>query len=383
MRPQVFEYLGRRIAVERADPATADWLEEFLCPAFRRLETPESSEWRVVIAPDAVSGTGSRELRPVGRDAHAAGPCVDCFTLDGHFEAFREVASADGCRVLQHAHQDTQFEVDVRRSVVRLQAADPGEDLRLTTMRIIRELGTIQALNQGCLPVHGGAIAVHGQGVMLTGPRRAGKTTTLLRSLVQHRADFIANDRLFLDLRSDAIVARGMPTILKIRASTLSLLPHLHDSFRQMPCFRSETLAEAGQRFLDPDHPRNNLLSLSASLSTAQLLAITGTRAVQDCPLSAIVFPAVAEPGQAARLKMIGAAAAAERLMSSCLLRPSVPLQTAAAFRRASDVAVLPDEQLRQLCTQVTERIPCFDYRLGREDLLPHVLGDSPLRKAA
>jgi hypothetical protein len=388
----VLDYLGCSVSIEGHDQATLDWLVEFLCPSFQQLVPSRSrqqpTDWRVVIE----QGDGDQGARDQGDGVSQ--PChllqntpaesrVDCFTLDGHFESFRQVTAAQGQRLLQHPDHHTLLEVDTARSVARLRATDSDENLRLTTMRVIRELGTIEALNQACLPVHGGAIAVNGQGIMFTGPRRAGKTTTLLRSLVQHQADFIANDRLFLDLRSVAAVVRGMPTILKIRASTLFLLPRLHDSYRQTPWFRSETLAEARQRFLDPDHPRNNLLSLSASLNTAQLLAITGTRAVQDSALSAIVFPAVAEPGQAARLKMIGAAAAAERLMSSCLLRPSVPLQTAPAFRRASDVAVVPDEQLRELCMQVTARVPCFDYRLGREDLLPQMLGDSPLRKAA
>jgi hypothetical protein len=75
------------------------------------------------------------------------------------------------------------------------------------------------ACSSGWAQVHASAFVVGGQAVLVIGEKGAGKTSMLLTALAEG-ADFMSNDRVLLGQRDGAVVVRGLPHSVTVRAGT-------------------------------------------------------------------------------------------------------------------------------------------------------------------
>jgi hypothetical protein len=94
--------------------------------------------------------------------------------------------------------------------------------------REIRMLLSRQLLDDGWVPMHAaGLVGPTGQAILLMGPKRAGKTTTLL-GLLRHGAGLMANDKLFVRCRyGETPMVRSLPVAAGLRGTTVALFPEL------------------------------------------------------------------------------------------------------------------------------------------------------------
>lgn len=99
--------------------------------------------------------------------------------------------------------------------------ATEGSRVRTALLRIIRG---VWVLGQEGLIIHGCALEKNGNGIVISGDKYAGKTTSLLNLCVKKGYDIVANDRLLL---SQSGIAKGIPTVVKLRPRTLKPFPEL------------------------------------------------------------------------------------------------------------------------------------------------------------
>jgi hypothetical protein len=261
-----------------------DWLAEFLSP------------WFSVGAEAAYTATVTFRTTP-GAHKEAAGAWtrhanqaeVDCFVLDSRVVRHPAWRDLDGGWTIVDHELDAVYRVAPDAARVEVMAGSGVPAARVALMRVVRELATAEALRNGALLLHAAALVRDGQGILLVGPKRAGKTTLLLRALAVPGTAFIANDRVVVDGTRDA-VARGMPSIVSVRPEVLAPMPSVAARLRALGYHHSLTMAEA--RHAGSGQPSGG----GADLSPAQLCDLLGVRATSAAPVRAVVF-LFASPG--------------------------------------------------------------------------------------
>ena len=92
----------------------------------------------------------------------------------------------------------------------------------IVAARVVRNIIVADRLAQGAVLVHGSSFAWAGNGVVVLGPKFAGKTTMLCAAL-SDGASFISNDRTLLD----GAHMMGLPVAVGVRRRTLEHFPQL------------------------------------------------------------------------------------------------------------------------------------------------------------
>lgn len=93
-----------------------------------------------------------------------------------------------------------------------------------TILRFIRSLTMSLAEHHGCFGFHSACVAIGDHGVLITGGKFAGKTTTLMAVLASGQAAFVSNDHVSIDSTG---VAHGWPIAVGVRPGTVRLTPVL------------------------------------------------------------------------------------------------------------------------------------------------------------
>jgi hypothetical protein len=321
---------------DRAAPLA--WLAEFLAGAFAPAPPGASPDATVELAVDAA------RLAEVEGDGE-----IDAFTRDGAFQRLRARRRGDGTLAMR----DGPVGFLVRGRATTVLAAEDGAPARRALLRVVRELATTHALARGLLHVHAAAVEVGGRVFALAGPRRSGKTTLLVHALRKGGARYVTNDRLFVDALAAAPTARGMPTIITLRDETLARFPELAQAMRDRRYARHLAIRECAGTLPEP---------APASLSPAQLCALTGANPAGPGPLHGVAFLAVDPAVARFEVRPLDAPEAAARLRASLLLA-ALPERAAEAFAGAApprDAATL-----ERLCAELARHTPCLDVRLG------------------
>jgi hypothetical protein len=226
-------------------------------------------------------------------------------------------------------------------------------------MRVVRELASNRAQQGGRFLLHASAFAVGDRGVIVGGPKAAGKTTFLVHALRAARVEYVSNDRVLVVPGARPRV-RGVPAIVSLRSDMLARFPAVAADLAAARYYQRLTLAEAAIR-PEPDAGQRAGLP---RLSPIQLCRLLGVQARAECELAAMVFPRITgEPGALA-LERLSPAEARARLESALFgIRPG---------RWVSAVFTLPEDSpppdratLAAGCQALAEVIPGFECRLG------------------
>ena len=299
----LFEFGGSRIVLDPMPAAHLQWLREFLTPAFalHRVAGGDGGARGGGSAPRIslrIDANRSRELLAAGAD----GGEVDAFVLDSGVVRLPTWRHHKGPAVFDESTQ-VFYIVDGHHTIV-LSAVDRPA-VRIALMRVIRELASNHAVDRGALLLHAAAFAINGRAVIVAGPKRAGKTTLLLQALETGQATYLGNDRVVISPSTNGPTARGMPTIVSIRASSLPLLPALTERLtRHCYHFRS-TLAEVHAVEQNAKPAAVDPVSRQ-TLTPAQLCELTTSRAVAWAPASLLLFPQFDGARELPRLTEIG-----------------------------------------------------------------------------
>lgn len=338
------------------DPADAAWLDEFLTPWCGR----------------AASGTGALQVRMIRSNRRAReltdewterrqqGPQPEptpCIRLETRTLAFDRWAGTAGWR-LADPLTGCQFVVTGRRvDVIAPEGAHAGQ---LFLAGMIREAltGAVAAAGR-VLDLHAAAFAVGGQAIVLTGRKRAGKTSLLCHALLSGGGALIANDRVFVHLDAAPPIACGIPTVAALRHGTLDTFPRLREGSATFPPLpRLDGPADTGPPGSPSPEPAGLLLTL------ARLAGRLGAPQLARAPLRAILLPEIAEDHDGWVLERLPEAAAATQL-AGCLHGGRVGGEASTFFTALmrGDASPLPPvgDQLGRLVSQV----PVYRFRLG------------------
>jgi hypothetical protein len=350
-----FLYPGVSILVVSDSPGHVPWLEEFLCPDFATAP-PAEADHTVILDIDT-----ARYLDLCRRGPDPSGTWIDCFALDsGAVRLPRWRSSPDEIVVFDGEYRVFCI-VTLDRRTIRLVAPRFDLSMRNSLMRVVRELAMIAAERAGALIVHGAAALVDGTGVVLAGPKKAGKTTLLLHLLSRPCAAFVTNDRVAVTMEAAGGAAlRGMPTIIAVRERTVRTFPSFEERLRWSGFHAWSTLDEVARR-----RRRRAAAQRLWALSPTQLATLLGVRRVASAALETILFPRVTGARGGIELRRLDPPEAADRLRQA-LFRAQAPTSHVgmllAPSAQTTDAA--PREEL---CRRLADRVPCFACALGRE----------------
>jgi hypothetical protein len=348
-----FHLAGHVMRVEGPDAALM-WLEEFLTPQFPVIRCPDPDRTIRFIVDSREHGQllARGPLRLRGR--------VECFTLDtGILSAALWNAQDDSPVAFDEAaHVFYRRPRSAPRVVEAVAEADTGP-ARVALMRIVREFAMMYAARAGWLLVHGAAAQVGDGAVVIAGPKRAGKTTLLLHSLLHERGAYISNDRVAIRLEGTDAFVQGIPTIVSLRGGSTAWFPALETALAGGQYNYRLLLQEC--RVTAARAPLGR--PATWGLSPRQLCHLLAVDSRASERVSALLFPKIlGEPGATALEELpIDRAQAALR---SALLRP---FPRDGMFR----IDGVPDadahERVQALTARLVSGVPSFSCHLGAD----------------
>jgi hypothetical protein len=144
-----------------------------------------------------------------------------------------------------------------------------------TVMRGVRELASLEHIHREGMILHAAAMEIGGKATLAIAPKRGGKTTFLIRSLLEG-ANLIANDRVVLRPDRKEIIASGLSTVTPLREGTIDLFPAFKQALEtQQPHFRRRPAAGMPGRW---------------NISLPQLCSLTGAGATRQAPVGKLLF---------------------------------------------------------------------------------------------
>lgn len=221
--------------------------------------------------------------------------------------------------------------------------------------RLIRQVMTAQLLAAGAVYAHAAAFSHQGRGVLVTGHRGAGKTTTLLTSLRLLGGDYVTNDRLLLRRESGELVGRPWPAHLRIGVGTLLALPELADlvpaELRELP--QHQRWSHQEKVIIEPPE-------FSRVLSTGTVLSETRPRLMLWPNLS---------PGANGTVPTAVSAEEVHDVLLSTRLFMFNPISGISAHTNhwliGTGPAAQTAENLRQVVQDLAATVPCYRLPVG------------------
>jgi hypothetical protein len=269
------------IGLGPGDPGAFRWLVEVLQPCFTLAASAAPADWCV-----HVSATRGAYEELVGGRPPSAAPRA-CFALDQEALALPTWAAGEGF-VAVDAERSCALRLAPARAEI---VGDPRtRRWRFTAMWVCHEIAATR-LRRTHLEIHAASVETAGRAVLFVGPKGAGKTTLSLHLLRGGGWRAIANDRAFLGHEGTAVVARGMPTAVKLRPATLAEFPELSRGLPPVKRPYLYTLDELAAGTLEETLP--DLEAIDLALSPAQIARQVRAGSCGAAPAGAVVFPEV------------------------------------------------------------------------------------------
>ena len=263
--------------IRSSDATAAEWLVEGLTPCFAL--APRGADWRVCLSSSSESYAAIAAQRPLDAEPRA------CFALDQEVLAFPAWPIAGGA-VVADAERACFLRVTPGR--VDLFGDPRTRRWRFTSMWACQEIAATR-LRRTELDLHAASVETAGRAVLIVGPKGAGKTTLSLHLLRSGQWRMMANDRTFAGPVAAAIMARGLPTAVKVRPSTLAEFPELRRGLPSVERPYLHTLDELAKAETGDAASE----ATDFALSPAQLAHQLGVERCGPAALGAIVFPEV------------------------------------------------------------------------------------------
>ncbi|MBV9022658.1 MAG: hypothetical protein JO362_02355 [Streptomycetaceae bacterium] len=258
---------------------------------------------------------------------------------------------ADVFRVEDHR---TTITLDQARHTIDVRCADPDAAVHFTA-RLVRQAMTAQLLAAGAAYAHTAAVSVGGRGVLISGHRHRGKTTTLTAVLRHLPADFVTNDRLLITAEEGNLRGHAWPAHMRAGVGTLLAYPDLKD------------LVPAQYRSLG----RADLWKLKSKVSVEPAdfprLIHDGT-VTGSCPVDIMIWPDIAPQHQGVTTNVVEPDEVRERLLTTRLFMVD-PASGVSSHINHWLVAAPPADQqaatLAGIADAIARSVPCYRVRAG------------------
>lgn len=235
--------------------------------------------------------------------------------------------------------------VRVRGAKLELFLRDESAQAHRYPLRLIREAMLRSHENHGGIVFHAGAVDLHGSGVLVCGPRAAGKTTTLAY-LLRAGGVLLSNDRVILHGNQRLI---AVPLPLPVARGTLDAFPELAGS-----------VGISISRALPASFGTLHKVALSARRFATAL----GTTLTATARLRLILLPQLTDTREPARIGRLTQQQARDAL-SRCAFTPHDEfwIRPWLVARTDSDAALA--ERARDLVDALAASVPCVVLRCG------------------
>ena len=351
-----FAYDGLTIRVTCTDRGHLTWLDDFLAPAFS-ITDAGVADCEVALDVDACAYDDMLRRGP-----HASGTSVDTFVLDNTLVRL-PLWSAAPAECVVYDDGRVFYVASAGSTRIRVLTRTNDRAVRMPLMRVVREFAMAAVHASSRLVLHAAALTVAGTGVIIAGPKHAGKTSLLTHLLRQAGARFLSNDRVVVALGAGAPTMHAMPTVLTLRPASWALFPPLRDRLLQRHYQFRDSLREAAAGAptpfqLAPDQPFN--------LTPAQYCALLDVAPVASgCP-HVVLFPQVTDAPTTIEVRALSRDATTERLAGA--------LFGSGSADALSELFTLPAHRVRTdrthrvaLCAALANQVQGFDCQLGRD----------------
>ena len=344
-----------RVEVEARDLAALEWLDEALRPWFAAPSNGNAAyRVRLVQSPSDLAALERLTASPLAKDRL-------CFALDSRLVVLPTWSRGDEV-VLRDAGCECFYRV--RGGQVDVVARPGCLPSRVGLMRVVREIACARTRGDtGVIELHGAALAIGGQAVLILGGRGAGKTSLLLHLLRTGSGEFVANDRVFVCDDTGAYTVMGVPTLVRVRPRTLDEFPELGEGLSVDRRVWLASLRELGA--IAGELPPVTDASLALGLTPAQLCHQLDVRPAPSGRLSAVLFPEVQPDTAGWAMEFLGADTVAERVRATrhgLLLRP----RPRSVFEELVGASNEPERDEEALSVRVGAAVPGYRCVLGR-----------------
>ena len=201
-------------------------------------------------------------------------------------------------------------------------------------MRVVREFSMNHIHRQESLIVHGSAFSLKNKGIVIAGPKRAGKSTLLMSMLTNKFTNFLANDRVAVSPDKCKPTIQGIPTIINIGDKTLDAFSEFKENLISRNFVYHLTTNEtkfAKLKSIRPDRLGN------FSISPGQLCHLLQVNHAAEANFSALLFPQITNKSRGKiDLKEVSPEKAAEKLLRN-LFRSGSRKLASSAFNQGAN----------------------------------------------
>lgn len=140
-----------------------------------------------------------------------------------HYDQVAKVFEYDEKTVVCYEGMNHVIEFKKHEIDIYLQMNDDNK--HYIPMRIIREIYRIVLECNGYRELHASSFVIDNKGFIVLGNKGMGKTTNLIRSIYSYKADFLSNDKTFVNINCGELY--GYPMSLNVRKDIVNFVPSL------------------------------------------------------------------------------------------------------------------------------------------------------------
>lgn len=226
-------------------------------------------------------------------------PSDSQFIYDSDLQVFYQISKKQRAVSRSNSNPSLSLSEDSVPTVIVF-ANDKQHSARIAILRIVRELASQRMISLGWLPLHASAVATSHGSILVLGERRAGKSTLMLQLLTESSCDFLANDRVCIDVCApNGPQTYSIPCVINLRASSLDLLS-THSTTSDIPhrlcnpICRTWRARETLEETFSKPHPiRDDIPPTDLTLSPSQFLHLIQRKKVSNAVAGVLLFPSI------------------------------------------------------------------------------------------
>ncbi|WP_039739276.1 phosphoenolpyruvate carboxykinase (ATP) [Saccharomonospora halophila] len=248
-------------------------------------------------------------------------------------------------------HQTGAYAVRVHGRSIELYLHSTARRPHAHPLRLMREAMLRTYEDHGGVVFHSAGVDIDGHGVMIVGPRSAGKTTLLTCLIRATRGTLLSNDRLILDHQRRLV---AVPLPVPVARGTVEAVPELADAVPGL---------SRPQRPVDT-LPTTFGTTQKVEFSAREYATALGTSLAPGSWLRTIIVPRLTDTAEPATIRTLPPAEARRVLSASCFTPRDEFWRQPWLVPRAT-----PDAALRHhaepLVRNVADTVPCVEIRFG------------------
>lgn len=333
------------------------WLKEYLSPPFGIVK---SSRFDCEI--DLIFN--DQEFSSLFGKSSQSKMKLSGFILDTRIVELKLWPSSGNCKILFDEEYNVFYFVSKNiRKITILAHSVKSIGFRTALGRIITELAMNYSRASGGHFIHSAALSYRGEGIMIAGPKNAGKTSLLIYLLQKLSAKFISNDRVLVSHNGATPFIYGMPTVITVSEKSLQMFPRLKNKFSKFNFHHRHTADEIVKRNCIP----YKLETGEFTLSTEQFCRLLRVNPSSCSQLSMILFPRINERKRTIVFKKLSRTAALERLKESQFAR-NISESLSFFYLQDKDLSSLNNEKnYEKFSSKLAAETACYDCYLGHQ----------------